>query len=180
MPDVTDHPFWRFSLAVYARDGVAPACLALQERRDLDVNLLLFCCWAGTCGRALSAAEVARLIESVRPWREGAVRPLRAVRRWLKAQAAAPRDVAEPLRERVKAAELDAEAIEQWLLAEALPVAERPGAAQAVAANMGAYFAALGRAPDAADLADLAAVLRGCCAGLASGDAIRLLDFGDG
>ncbi|HEY9550471.1 MAG TPA: TIGR02444 family protein, partial [Kiloniellaceae bacterium] len=46
-------PFWQFSGAVYARRGVAEACLALQQRHGLDVNLLLFCAWAGSNGRRL-------------------------------------------------------------------------------------------------------------------------------
>ncbi|MEE9209867.1 MAG: TIGR02444 family protein, partial [Kiloniellales bacterium] len=65
-----DNPFWDFSLAVWGREAVAPACLALQERHGLDVNLLLFCGWAGRRGRALAAADIERLIEAARPWRE--------------------------------------------------------------------------------------------------------------
>ena len=40
--------FWKFSLELYDREGVAAACLALQEEYQLDVNLLLFCYWHGS------------------------------------------------------------------------------------------------------------------------------------
>jgi uncharacterized protein (TIGR02444 family) len=36
-----DGPHWRFSLAVYGRAGVPPACLKLQDNLGLDVNMLL-------------------------------------------------------------------------------------------------------------------------------------------
>jgi uncharacterized protein (TIGR02444 family) len=34
--------FWRFSLALYARPGVAAALLGLQDRAGRDVNLVLY------------------------------------------------------------------------------------------------------------------------------------------
>ena len=66
----SDNPFWDFSLAVYHRPGVAQACLALQDRRGLDVNLLLFCCWAGSLGRRLEPQDIARLRRAVGDWQE--------------------------------------------------------------------------------------------------------------
>ncbi len=56
------NPFWDFSLAVWGREAVEPACLALQERHGIDVNVLLFCGWAGRRGRALDAAVLGSLI----------------------------------------------------------------------------------------------------------------------
>src|SRR5471030_292758 len=47
MSDFLPHPFWNFSLEIYAAEGVSGACLDLQERRGCDVNILLFCCWLG-------------------------------------------------------------------------------------------------------------------------------------
>ena len=72
MPEISgsrpDPGLWDFSLALYARPGAAEACLALQERHGTDVNLLLFCCWAGSRGRGLSGAELAGLIAVVSEW----------------------------------------------------------------------------------------------------------------
>jgi uncharacterized protein (TIGR02444 family) len=36
------HPFWKFSLQLYARPGVSETSLALQDRCDADVNMLFF------------------------------------------------------------------------------------------------------------------------------------------
>lgn len=83
------------------------ACLELQERRGLDVNVLLFAAWAGAaCGVRLSAAGLARADAAVASWRAEVVHPLRAVRRRVKGEDAA-------LYERLKDAELAAERMQQ-------------------------------------------------------------------
>ena len=156
------NPFWDFSLAVYGREGVATACLALQDRHGLDVNLALYCAWAGHRGRALSAVDLARLTAVARSWQADVVAPLRAIRRHLKALTALPESAAEQLRTRVKEIELEAEAVEQRMLYEALPVADGRGAPAIAGGNMVAYLESLGIAPDATDVADLAAIARGC------------------
>ena len=118
---LTDHPFWRFSLAVYGAGS--GACLALQDRRGVDVNMLLFAVWAGRCGHRLSAVEIEGLCSAVMPWTVAVAGPLRAVRRWIKAQNAEQLPVdALALRDQVKACELQAEAIAQYHLFSYLPL----------------------------------------------------------
>lgn len=105
------HPLWDFALAVYAAEGVEAACLALQDRHGLDVNLLLFCCWAGLREpAALPPARLAAALAAVAPWQREVVAPLRVLRRRLRRSVGefAPAGTA-PLRRAVKALELDAE-----------------------------------------------------------------------
>ena len=65
-----DHPFWDYSLAVYGKDGVPAACLALQERHPIDVNVILFCSWVGHSGHGvMSEVELARTLDAVSEWR---------------------------------------------------------------------------------------------------------------
>ena len=165
---------WDYSLAVYARSGVPAACLALQARHGLDVNVLLFCCWAGQCGRALTPEEIDGLMAAVGPWHERAVKPLRAVRRWLKTRETAPGAAAEALRQEVKALELEAERIEQQILAETLALGEGAPAAALAAANLKAYLGVQKLRAGAEDTADLASLLTGCFAGLPPEEAMRL------
>ncbi len=115
-------PFWNFSLRLYGRPGVPPACLALQDSAGLDVNVLLFCLFAAWSGRALAPADAARLLETTGPWKDGAVVNLRRARVYLR-EPAPFIDVAEAaaLRQRVKALELEAERLQQEGLYAAFP-----------------------------------------------------------
>jgi uncharacterized protein (TIGR02444 family) len=121
MEPALDNPFWAFSLKVYDAPGVAEECLKLQERLGLDVNLLLFVAYLGAAeGILLAADEVAVAEAVVAAWHAETVRDLRALRRALKP---ASLDEGNPLRAatvalrtQVKAAELEAEKIEQAML----------------------------------------------------------------
>jgi uncharacterized protein (TIGR02444 family) len=111
-----DNPFWRFSLAVYAAPGVADECLALQDTRGVDVNVLLFCAWLGARKVIVTAGDLAAIEAGARPWREAAIQPLRAARRGIRALAEAGHSDIATLRKDVAALELRAEQIEQALL----------------------------------------------------------------
>lgn len=67
--------FPSFAEALYARPGVAAACLDLQDRRGFDVALLLHACWLGVRARALSPDQAAALVSVTVPWRFEIVRP---------------------------------------------------------------------------------------------------------
>ncbi|MFC4353382.1 TIGR02444 family protein [Fodinicurvata halophila] len=118
--------FWDFSLLFYGRQGVADACLELQDRHGLDVNLVLFCFWAATCGKALGEEEFARLSQASRDWQAQVVQPLREVRRWMKRPDLLEREDCVRLRESIKRQELEAERLQQTFLAEALPMEVTP------------------------------------------------------
>lgn len=154
-----NHPFWQFSIDVYARDGVADACIALQESCGIDVNILLFCCWAGAVGSpVLSSDQIEAAHAVVADWNRDVVQGLRAVRNRLKAGVSGfDADDVEALRQRVLGIEINAEHKEQLRLAETVEVAEVPGRAAgerlaACVANISAYFAlaAKGDAPPTA------------------------------
>jgi uncharacterized protein (TIGR02444 family) len=164
MTNFPDHPFWDFSVGVYGAPGVAPACLALQDRYDLDVNLLLLCCWFGRSRAAVpSRDEMRRLSEAVAAWHRNVVRPLRGVRRWLKVGGpTVPTAQREPLRQEIKRLELEAEHIEQLALAAALgpDVAGQPPAAPEHATTaLAYYFEIIGISPDETDRRHLTLLL---------------------
>ena len=110
-PNSADTPFWTFSVALYDRPGVKEACLALQDRARIDVNLLLFCCWAAQEGKGrLTRAEIQSAMAVVAVWRVQVLQPLRRVRGRLR-KGGAPDE--SRLREDLLKAELAAERIEQ-------------------------------------------------------------------
>jgi uncharacterized protein (TIGR02444 family) len=108
-----DNEFWRFSLAVYGRAGVADECLALQDAIGADVNLLLFCAWAGVRTIVLSRDDIEQAMRLVVAWQDNVVRPLRGVRQNMKALES---EATEGFRARVKSLEIEAEQIEQAIL----------------------------------------------------------------
>ena len=114
--------FWPFSLDVYRRNGVEAACLQLQDDAGLDVNCVLFCCWAGAAGFGrLTDLELKAMQDVSAAWNQSVVVPLRSVRRVLKDMAGpAPEGPVASLRQSVKDLELEAEWYEQRLLAEFL------------------------------------------------------------
>lgn len=134
-------PHWAFSWAVYGAPGVERACLLLQERYGVDVNVLLLALHATVCrGAAPDRAGLTALEAAGRPLREGAVAPLRQVRRALK-RAPYGAD-GQALRNGVKALELQAEQLEQSVLAGvAATLAPRAAGAAAVARAVVEFYA---------------------------------------
>ena len=169
LSDFLPHPFWNFSLELYAGEGVAEACLDLQERRGCDVNILLFCCWLGASGRpTLTADRLRAILKAADAWQGRIVRPLRDVRRLLKDVPwpdALPETV-DAVRRRVADAELAAEHAEQLKLASLhTPPADRDRPIEkrlrAAVGNLGVYAVCLGVVPDAKDRTAVVALMKG-------------------
>lgn len=121
--------FWDWAVAVYARPGVAEACLDLQDNHGQNVPLLLWAVWRG--------GDIAAAVALARQWEDDVVGPLRRVRRHLKGHPKGHSAV-EALRQHVKTVELEAERTLMVQL-EALAGASRDDEAMdAVAAAYGA------------------------------------------
>lgn len=105
-------PQWNYALQMYGRPGVAEACLQLQARCNVDVVVMLHAMYAfGVLGIRLDATTIAAADARVCAWREQVIRPLRVLRTSLKAGFdGLPSSAVETARQRIKAAELDAEA----------------------------------------------------------------------
>jgi len=118
----------------------------LQDSFGLNVNLLLYCLWAGARGTSLTAGNMIDLREVQKPWEDNVVKPLRAVRRWLKGQSSGPPESREALRQSVLAQEIEGEAVIQWQLWKAGPVSGEEGAPSAEMAlgNLRTYVALQG------------------------------------
>lgn len=114
-------PAWTFALDFYARPGIAPACLTLQDQADVDIVHLILVLYADTVlGRPLSGETIAALRGAMAPWRAATVLPLRAIRRGLKGAPTTFPAEQEDVRSRIKTVELLAEQVqiafaERWL-----------------------------------------------------------------
>lgn len=99
--------FWRFSLMVYARPGVAAALISLQDHAGHNVNLILFGLWLAVGrGRRLDAVGLARARAAIDKLDRDVVLPLRRLRRALKGD---PDPDIQELRRRVLTLEVAAE-----------------------------------------------------------------------
>jgi uncharacterized protein (TIGR02444 family) len=135
-------PLWTFACAFYGRPGVAAACLALQDEGGVDVPLLLYLIWCGRTGRRLDASALAGAEARIAPWRGQVIIPLRTIRRAMRSDLL-PGQVTDPLRERVKLAEIEAERLALVALFEAAPVPDAPASSGAEALAL--YATHLGR-----------------------------------
>ena len=113
-----DNPFWDFSIDFYGRDGVEERLLLLQEKLHVDVNLVLYCCWAGYIGAPfLTESDVNNVLELIKAWQKNIVQPLRALRSKLKNNFIIKQKFwSGEIRKKIKLAELDAERLEQLIL----------------------------------------------------------------
>ncbi|MFL7966127.1 TIGR02444 family protein, partial [Pseudomonas kielensis] len=98
---------WSFSLDLYAKPGVEPACLTLQSA-GVNVCLLLCGLWLERRGVACNEQRLQQLRQLTEPWEAEVVRPLRTLRsQW---KTGARQDTAlDSLREQIKRLELEAE-----------------------------------------------------------------------
>jgi len=152
---------WDFSLVIYRSESVQVACLGLQDRHGLDVNILLLCCWLAARGEAIDRAGIDAVLAETNEWQSTVVVPLRAIRRQMKGGIhPIPGKDAKVLRARIKMLELEAERIEQqqleFVFAQRLHLpsgdSDRRGLAMA---NLAAYFSALQIEPGKEDTQDL-------------------------
>jgi uncharacterized protein (TIGR02444 family) len=145
--DATAEEFWAFSLDLYARPGVAAACLRLQDAHALDVNLLLLCCWLARRGCRLTAADLAAAEARAAPLRARVLEPLRAARQALKTLPVAG---AAALYAQVKQVELAAEREEQRVIVAPWSGSPAGSSDQGMdeAVNLTLYFTVHGLAPE--------------------------------
>ncbi len=113
---MTEHDFWSFSLRVYSRPKVERIFLELQTRWQLNVNMLLYCCWLAETGQpAVSTDQIHRLMQQISEWQQSVVQPLRGLRMRVKPLAQGNTQ-GDALYAQLKRAELQAERIEQNVL----------------------------------------------------------------
>ena len=107
----TPPPQWTYALQLYARPDIAEACLLLQARCQVDVVVMLHAMYVfSVLGTQLQSVTLAAADARIREWREQVTVPLRRLRTALKAGTdCVPGSALEQVREKIKAAEIEAE-----------------------------------------------------------------------
>lgn len=142
-----DFSLWKYALATYQRPGVAEACLALQDRHDADVNLLLAAGWLAGRGGLWCQEQVGELVYLCSDWRERCLLPLRSVRRYLRERMGEEHGAIGGLYGKAKLLELEAERYQLRLIEERIidipAVSPEQSPAQLLAANLDVCLALL-------------------------------------
>ena len=155
---------WAFALAVYGQPGVPDACITLQDRHGVDVNVMLVMLFANAVhGTAPRRDAIVRLDAVGRPIQETVVKPLREVRRAMKGRDFGA--ATEHVRGKVKASELAAEQLEQAAMAEVIcawPKQDGPCTPETVVAVVTDYFSGSVHRLDDALVAPIARAVYAC------------------
>ncbi len=145
--DFKECPFWDFAIDVYSRQGVSAACINLQDRHTLDVNILLLGMWMGQSGRpVIDHDTLIKALGVSRRWNKEIVCGIRSVRLALKDEfSPISNKNCEVLRKNLLNLEIDGEHLEQIALASTITSAPNsqlePSLKLAICtANLGLYF----------------------------------------
>ncbi len=116
----SQHSFIDFSAQMFRKPGIADACLFVQERYGLNVNLVLFCVWVADCGGgSLTAEHLQEAWRRLADWHKQVIKPLRDIRRVSRNEAlGTPEFLREGFVPQAEAAEQEAGRVAQYVLAE--------------------------------------------------------------
>lgn len=104
---------WSFASEVYTNFKVSSASLELQDSYDVNVPLLLFCCWSAWRYGELPDADINKIVSYSESWSSLTVMPLRQIRQNMKVNMEASSIISKQdwfeLREDIKRLELASE-----------------------------------------------------------------------
>ena len=138
--------FWDYSVDYYDRDGVSDSLLSLQNRHDLDINLILLALWTGAeMGILLKKEHFATLDAKAYEWRDNIIKPLRSSRQAIKSFTSMNIGLTDDIYQKIKSAELDAEYVAQIFLSDSLSslpeTTNTSDYCHAATSNLASYFA---------------------------------------
>ena len=110
---------WPAICAAYRDDGLATACIAMQNRFRADIPFLLVLGIVDRVGHGPGKTELAKLVAASRDWQEAAIAPLRHIRKSMKGRFTAPAEMS--LRDDIKRLELEAERLHVQRIAALFP-----------------------------------------------------------
>jgi uncharacterized protein (TIGR02444 family) len=107
--------FWQFACALYAKPGQQQTLLALQNQQGKNVNLCLLLLYLDSLKLSINTDQLSVLIDSVNEFDTQVLKPLRAARRYLKANQESISGYAK-IRQELLSAELKLEKQQQQIL----------------------------------------------------------------
>lgn len=136
--DESEAGFIQFCASLFDRPGVANSCIDLQDRRGWNVNCLLLSAWASRLGYELTEEFWVEAKTAITPLDEGAVQPVREIRRRISRNARLNEELKSGMRRLLWYAELRAEQAVESLLHRTMTSLARRGRSD-LSANLAAY-----------------------------------------
>ncbi len=118
--DFPNSALWNYTTQIWTLPDVEAICIDLQNNHDANVNMLLYCCWAGTKNLCLNEDDLQILLDAVQPW-QTITKPLRDSRKLMKNQLIAmPAKIVDQTLANITEMELNAEHMAQLSLEKVL------------------------------------------------------------
>jgi len=118
--DFPTSELWNYSTQIWTLPEVEAICLDLQDNYDINVNMLLYCCWIGDKNLSLNDDDLQALLDTIQPW-QTIIKPLRDSRKMMKQQLIAlPANMIDQTVSNISEMELNAEHMTQLALEKAL------------------------------------------------------------
>ncbi|MCK4608357.1 MAG: DUF2390 domain-containing protein [Gammaproteobacteria bacterium] len=115
--DLPEHPFCTYVNQNLSHEPIKDALTSLQQHLDLNINVLLFCCWVGKSGRKqLNKKELLTILTTITPWHEQIVATLKKLRVTLQHKISS--SLSHNISQLVQEQEAAANKIEQLMLTE--------------------------------------------------------------
>jgi len=128
--DFPNSELWNYSTQIWTLPEVEKICLALQDNFDININILLYCCWVGDKNLNLSDDDLQSLLDTIQPW-QTIIKPLRESRKLMQQQSIAIRpDLKDQTISNMNEMELNAEHMAQLALEKALKLKNITSCAQ--------------------------------------------------
>ena len=112
---LNSNDFWQFACTLYAKPEQQQTLLDLQNQQGKNVNLCLFLLYLDSLKLSINAEQLSALIASINEFDTQVLKPLRAARRYLKANQESISDYAK-IRQELLSAELKLEKQQQQIL----------------------------------------------------------------
>ncbi|NTS75687.1 TIGR02444 family protein [Catenovulum sp. SM1970] len=122
---MTNESFWQYSLTLYQQTQMQSLCLQLQNEYQVNVNLLLFCCYLQSLDKALSALQLKDIETALLPFNKAYTTKLRQLRQNLKTDETLVATTQQTLKQALLKCELTMEQHEQAIIVQSYQATER-------------------------------------------------------
>jgi uncharacterized protein (TIGR02444 family) len=119
MSILPEHSFCIFVKQIASQNHTKSILLTLQQRLNLNINILLFCCWVAQTGRKqFNKKDIQNISLAILPWHEQVVAALKKLRIFLRQKTLKP--INHKICEFILEKEIIANQIEQLMLTDAI------------------------------------------------------------